>query len=92
MQKKRLHIWVSGRVQGVFYRARTVEMASALGLTGWVRNLPDGRVEIVAEGDEPDLQELLEWCRQGPPMARVQEVRVEEEPYGGEFDDFSVHW
>lgn len=86
--KKRLHLWVSGRVQGVFYRANTEEVARRLGLTGWVRNLPDGRVEIVAEGEEDGLQKLIAWCRQGPPAARVSSVEVEEEAYTGEFVQF----
>lgn len=90
MSVKRLHIWVSGRVQGVFYRARTVEVARSLGLTGWVRNLPDGRVEIVAEGEASALERLLEWCREGPPAARVENVVAREEPVSGKYGAFSV--
>ncbi|BCX87677.1 acylphosphatase [Methylomarinovum tepidoasis] len=91
MAQKRWHIWVSGRVQGVFYRAHTVEAARRLGLTGWVRNLPDGRVEIVAEGEEKALQALLDWCRQGPPLARVTEVVWRDEgPATGESHAFGV--
>ncbi len=86
--RKRWHIWVSGRVQGVFYRASTAEVAEQLGLTGWVRNLPDGRVEIVAEGGEEGLQKLLAWCRQGPPAARVTSVEVQQEAATGEFERF----
>lgn len=86
--RKRLHIWISGRVQGVFYRANTVELAEQLKLTGWVRNLRDGRVEIVAEGEEEGLQKLLAWCRQGPPAARVISVETQEEPATGEFERF----
>ncbi len=90
--QKRFHIWVSGKVQGVFFRAHTVEVAERLGLSGWVRNLPDGRVEIVAEGEEIHLRQLLDWCRQGPPRARVDRVEWREVPATGEFSGFSERW
>lgn len=90
MGKRRVHILVSGKVQGVFYRATTKEVADRLGLTGWVRNLPDGRVEIVAEGEEDALKNLISWCWEGPPLARVDNVEVRWEPYRGEYDSFSV--
>jgi acylphosphatase len=82
----RRHLWVRGRVQGVWYRGSCAERALALGVSGWARNLPDGRVEIVAEGDPEAVDKLVEWCRHGPPAARVTavEVRVEEpEGLGG---------
>lgn len=69
--------WVSGRVQGVFYRASTRERALALGLRGYARNLPDGRVEVLACGPEGAVRELEAWLREGPPMARVTAVRCE---------------
>jgi acylphosphatase len=79
----RRHLWVRGRVQGVWYRGSCAEQARALGISGWARNLPDGRVEIVAEGDPEALDKLVEWCRQGPPAARVTAVEVHaEEPEG----------
>lgn len=90
MGKRRVHILVSGKVQGVFYRATTKEVADRLGLTGWVRNLPDGRVEIVAEGEEDALKNLISWCWEGPPLARVDSVDVKWEPYSGEYDSFSI--
>ncbi len=90
MGKRRVHILVSGKVQGVFYRATTKEVADRLGLTGWVRNLPDGRVEIVAEGEEDALKNLISWCWEGPPLARVDNVEVRWESYRGEYDSFSV--
>lgn len=68
---------VSGRVQGVFYRAATQRKAQALGLTGWVRNLPDGRVELVASGRQESLLELQDWLWEGPPNAAVLDVRCE---------------
>ncbi len=89
---KRAHIWVSGRVQGVWYRATARDVAQRLGLAGWVRNLPDGRVEIVAEGDETALQEFIKWCWEGPPLARVDNVEVVWEPFKGEFDTFFVRY
>ena len=72
----RVEVVVTGRVQGVFYRARAAERASELGLAGWVRNREDGAVELVAEGPEPVVAELVAWCRQGPPAARVEDVHV----------------
>ncbi len=89
---KRVHAWISGRVQGVFYRASTYEEARRLGLTGWVRNLPDGRVELVAEGPDEAVDALIQWCRQGPPAARVDGIETIEEPPTGEFPDFSIRY
>ncbi|HEY8377003.1 MAG TPA: acylphosphatase [Nannocystis sp.] len=67
---------VEGRVQGVYYRASTQAQAQALGLRGWVRNLPDGRVELRAQGPRARVEQLIAWCRQGPPAARVTDVDV----------------
>jgi len=91
-EKARIHILVRGRVQGVFFRASTCEEARARGLTGWVKNLPDGRVEIVAEGDRPALEALIRWCRIGPPYARVTGVDLTEEEYRGEFHGFEARY
>ena len=74
---KRLHAIVEGRVQGVGFRQWTCRKAQALGLTGWVRNLEDGRVELVAEGGQDEVFALLESLRQGPPLARVSHVTQE---------------
>lgn len=71
------HYLISGRVQGVWYRASCVEQARALGLNGWVRNLADGRVEVVAQGQPEALAALESWLAQGPPLARVTAVDVE---------------
>ncbi|MCS7216104.1 MAG: acylphosphatase [Candidatus Bipolaricaulota bacterium] len=87
---KRVHLFVSGRVQGVFFRAHTRDLAQRLGLTGFVRNLPDGRVEVVAEGPEEKLQELVAFCHRGPPLAHVTGVEVRWEEPTGEFRGFSV--
>ncbi len=88
--KKRVHVWVSGRVQGVFFRAGARDVARRHGLTGFARNLPDGRVEVVAEGEEEDLRALVEYCRRGPPAARVDAVEVVWEEPEGEFSGFAV--
>jgi len=81
---------ISGYVQGVFYRASTQDKARTLGLSGWVCNLPDGRVEIVAQGRPEDVQELIMWAHAGPPRAQVNDVAVSwEEPLAGE-NEFSV--
>lgn len=90
--KTRVHIYVSGRVQGVMYRARAEEKALALGVTGWVRNLPDGRVEAILEGAASRVEEMLRWCRQGPRDAVVEDVEVLQEPYTGEYLTFSVRY
>jgi acylphosphatase len=87
---ERVHIWVSGKVQGVWYRASTLQEAQKLGLTGWVRNLPDGRVEIVAEGPKEALEKLISWCHHGPPHAVVTKVEPVWESYLGEFSSFTL--
>lgn len=87
---KRVHVHVAGRVQGVWYRASAARKASELGLTGWVRNLPDGRVELVAEGNAETVDALLSWCRRGPPLARVAGLDVREMAVPGEFVEFAV--
>ncbi len=89
---RRVHVFVDGKVQGVFYRASTQDKAKALGLKGWVRNLPDGRVEYVAEGPDEAVQELLRWSEEGPAYARVSGLEVREEEPVGEFSDFSVKY
>ncbi|MFB6180932.1 MAG: acylphosphatase [Candidatus Nanohalobium sp.] len=76
---KRVHLWVSGRVQGVGFRASTRRRARNNDVTGWVKNLEDGRVEAVLEGDEEDVAEVMDWMREGPSMARVEDVEFQEE-------------
>ncbi|MEX2586412.1 MAG: acylphosphatase [Actinomycetota bacterium] len=81
----RAHIWVSGRVQGVFFRQQTVDKARSAGLAGWVRNTQDGSVEAVFEGAADGVGRLIEWCRRGPERAQVSNVEVDwEEPRGEE--------
>jgi acylphosphatase len=89
---KRVRLLVSGRVQGVFFRAHTRDLAQRLGLSGFVRNLPDGRVEIVAEGEEAALEELISFAHRGPPLAQVTGVEVHWEPKSGGFSGFSVRY
>ena len=87
---RRVHVYISGLVQGVAFRWFVRRMARELGVKGWVRNLPDGRVEAVFEGDERAVERMVELCRVGPPAARVDKVRVQSEEYRGEFDDFKI--
>ena len=86
----RVHLKVNGRVQGVYFRASTVEEARRLCLTGWVMNCPDSSVEVVAEGEREQLEKLVSWCRSGPPGARVREVRAEWEAPQEEFHGFYI--
>ncbi|MGB9720642.1 MAG: acylphosphatase [bacterium] len=88
----RIHLYISGRVQGVFFRAHTHEVAKELGLVGRVKNLDDGRVEIVAEGKGIDLQKLIDWCWHGPPGARVDNVEIIYEEPLNEFIDFEIDY
>ncbi len=90
--KARAHIFVSGRVQGVFFRDHTQRWASSLNLTGWVRNLWDGRVEVLAEGDKKNIEDLIDRLKGGPPLAFVEDVDVSWEEYKGEFKDFRITW
>ena len=84
----RVHVFISGKVQGVFFRSSTKDMAKKSGLFGWVRNLPDGRVEAVFEGKKDSIEKMLDWCRKGPEYAKVMEVEVVPEDYKGEFREF----
>jgi acylphosphatase len=91
-RKTRAHVLVSGRVQGVYFRQNTKHVATRHKVTGWVRNLPDGRVEAVFEGDEIAVNEVIEWCHVGPPKASVHDVNVKFQKYTGEFADFNVNY
>jgi len=86
----RVHVYESGRVQGVFFRYETRREARKRNVKGWVRNLPDGRVEALFEGEEEKVLELIEFCKHGPPGARVTNVEVEWGEYTGEFKDFYI--
>ena len=90
IKKVRAHLLISGRVQGVAFRYYTQDIAQGLGIKGWVRNCGDGRVEIVVEGEEDRVKELIDWCYQGPGSAIVEKVDVEWEKYSGEFNSFGI--
>lgn len=89
---KRVHVFISGMVQGVFFRANTQKAALSLKLTGWVRNLPDGRVEAIFEGNDGDVDAMMEWCRKGPSFAQVTDIEAIPEPFLGEFRQFSIRY
>ncbi len=86
----RAHVIIHGRVQGVFFRLETQKAARQFGATGWVRNLPDGNVEAVMEGPREAVEALLNWCGEGPRMARVDNVDITREAFSGQFDSFEV--
>jgi len=87
---KRVHIFISGRVQGVFFRQFTQERAQELGLFGWVKNLTDGRVEVVIEGDKEKIEKILVYLKKGPLLAKVENIEINYEEYRGEFKNFSI--
>ena len=86
----RAHVIISGDVQGVSFRYYAREKANSLGIKGWVRNLPSEEVEAVFEGFEDGIKEMVEWCKKGPWLAKVNNVRVEFSDYKGEFERFEV--
>lgn len=90
MTKTRAHVYVSGKVQGVYFRQQTKQHAESRGVTGWVRNLPDRRVEAVFEGEEDKVKALVDFCRTGPAGAVVAGVDVKFEGFTGEFKRFEV--
>ncbi|MHB1007023.1 MAG: acylphosphatase [Chloroflexota bacterium] len=90
MSRVRAHVVVTGDVQGVFFRGTARSVAEANGVTGWIRNRPEGSVEGVFEGDETAVRALVDWCQQGPPSAEVDRVDVDWQPYIAEFNRFSV--
>ncbi len=90
--KVKAHVFISGRVQGVFFRSETRRKARTYNVTGWVRNLPDGRVEAIFEGEKGNVEKLIEFCKRGSPGARVTGTKVIFEIYGGEFADFQIVW
>jgi acylphosphatase len=88
--KARAHVFASGRVQGVFFRAETAEFAERHKLTGWVRNLSDGSVEAVFEGEKESVESAVDFCKRGPPGAFVSNLDVEWGEWRGESRDFRV--
>ena len=92
MTQKRVHIFVTGRVQGVFFRQATKVIAIKNNVTGWVRNLDDGRVEILIEGENKSVDSVIEWCNYGPANSRVDSIEVTNEDYSGNFESFEVRY
>lgn len=90
--KARAHVFISGRVQGVFFRSEMAHEAKKHGITGWVRNLSDDRVEAVFEGDTEKVEKLVEFCRHGPRGANVAKIDIIWENYSGEFADFEIRY
>jgi acylphosphatase len=88
--KTRAHVYVTGRVQGVFFRDETAEVANRLGIVGWVRNLADGRVEALFEGEKEDVEKAVDFCGRGPSKAHVHNLDVKWEDWTGEFQDFRI--
>lgn len=89
--KERAHVFISGKVQGVFYRANTKEMAAQIGVNGWVKNLNDGRVEAVFEGERKDIEKIIDWCWKGSPQANVEDIDVSwEDPKS--IDGFEIRY
>lgn len=86
----RAHVFIKGKVQGVYFRQNMRIVSKRHKVNGWVRNLKDGRVEAVLEGEEMNISEVIEWCHAGPAEAKVDDVKVEYEPYKGEFSNFTV--
>ena len=86
----RIHLIITGRVQAVWYRGSAQKTARRLGLSGWVRNLPDNSVELVAEGPTGQLDKLVKWCQEGPPLAHVTDIRTKRSPARGEFLSFEM--
>ncbi|MEY8203496.1 MAG: acylphosphatase [Bermanella sp.] len=90
MANEAIHIWVSGKVQGVYFRASTAKKAQKLNLCGWVQNLPDDRVEILAQGEAESLRQLLLWCQKGPVLARVSEITQQAASLDRQLNGFEV--
>ncbi len=88
----RAHVFVAGRVQGVNFRASARDHARRAGIAGWVRTLPDGRVEAIFEGPRPEVQRVVSWCYSGPTPARVASVEVHWEPPTGQEQSFDIRW
>jgi len=87
-----LHMKIFGRVQGVWFRAHTQKEAQRLGLAGWVRNTPDGAVEVHVQGDQGPVEDLLSWCYQGPPGARVDKIDYNKTPVDDALEGFSIRY
>ena len=90
--KTNVNVIISGRVQGVWFRASTKQKAEQLGLTGWVRNTSDGNVEAIFEGEEDIVKKMIEWCHHGPPSAQVENVEIKNQDPTNGFDNFFIKY
>lgn len=88
----RARVLISGRVQGVFFREKTRSMAKKIGVTGWVKNLSDGRVEAVFEGSKKSVEKIVNWTKRGPILAKIEGIDIEWQEYKGEFVDFEIRY
>jgi acylphosphatase len=91
-ENARAHLYISGIVQGVFFRSNTRQVANSLNLTGWVRNLRDGRVEVIAEGTKNKIEQFIQWCHKGPRGASVDNVEINWENPTKEFKNFEIRY
>lgn len=92
IDKKRAHVLISGRVQGVFFRENTQRKAKKFKIGGWIKNLPDDRVEAVFEGDKKSVEKIVNWVKNGPILAKVKSVDIEWQEYRGEFTGFETRY
>lgn len=90
--KTRVHVYISGRVQGVFFRATTRDEAKKREVTGWVKNLQDGRVEAIFEGEKEKVDEMIQFCHEGPRQANVTDVELERQDYQDDFSSFQIRY
>jgi len=86
----RVHIFISGKVQGVYFRQNTAHKAQELNIVGWIRNLRDGRVEAVFEGERVNMDKLLNWCNNGPKNAVVEDIQIIDEEFRNEYSNFQI--
>ncbi|MBI4743282.1 MAG: acylphosphatase [Actinobacteria bacterium] len=92
MAKTRAHVFIDGKVQGVYFRSYLCEKAGESNVTGWVKNLADGRVEAVLEGEEENIVKMIGFCKEGPPSAKIIDLKVDWFGYTGEFSSFSIKY
>lgn len=90
--KKNVHITINGKVQGIWFRANTKQKAEQLGITGWVKNIPNGSVEAIFEGEENCIKEMIDWCQHGPPQAKVENIEIKEQSITNGFDEFLIKY
>jgi len=92
LMKINVHVIISGKVQGVWFRSSTKQKAEQLSITGWVKNAHDGCVEAIFEGEENKVNELIQWCHHGPPLSKVDKVEIKNQNPTNGFDDFSIKY